>query len=199
MSRGATHLKFQSNLLVRGLALIPLMGLTLAAPLPAGAQATTKPLTPSQMVSPKLLVTRIDTNCAVFKSAIKTQKPTDVIALKTSLWRLASDSDVVAAKKTHSAYTLAEVWKQAGNYNWIHSYTAGSGGAHHATQLCFRNDGTLARVKQATTVPALDASSARSAYYNTDGSLIQKTAMFEIGDPAIAKRVKDLPYFKLLP
>ncbi len=65
--------------------------------------------------------------------------------------------------------------------------------------MCFRNDSTVARIKQAATVPSLDAAGASVAYYNTDGSLIQKTTTFEVNDPLIAKRVKDLPYFKLLP
>jgi hypothetical protein len=175
-----------------------LMGLALAATVPVVAQ-TSKPLPPSQMVSPKLLVTRIDTNCAVFKDATKSQKPTDVIALHASDWRLASHSDVAAAQKGGSAYTLAEVWKQAGNYQWVRAFTLTSSGGKHATQLCFRNDGTLARAKQASTVPSLDAAADKVAYYNTDGSLIQKTTTFEVNDPAIAKRIKDLPYYKVLP
>jgi hypothetical protein len=177
-----------------------LAGLALAATVPATAQMpTTKPLTPSQMVSPKLLVQRIDTNCAVFHSAVKTVKPTDVIALKSSDWKVMDHAAALTAEKTHTTYTLAEVWKQAGNYQWVHGYTVGSGGGHHAVQMCFRNDGTVARIKQAATVPSLDAAGASVAYYNTDGSLIQKTTTFEVNDPLIAKRVKDLPYFKLLP
>jgi hypothetical protein len=166
--------------------------------LPASAQ-TTKPLTPANSVSPHLLVTRIDTNCAVFKSAIKSQKPTRVIALHSTTWQLASDSDVAVAQKQHASYAVAEVWKQAGNDNWIRALRVGQNGGTHATQLCFRNDGTLARVKQAATFPDLDASASRVAYYNTNGSLIQRTTVFDLTDPSIAKRVKDLPYYKILP
>jgi len=183
---------------LQGTVMLSLMGLALTAAVPVTAQ-TAKPLPPSQMVSPKLLVTRIDTNCAVFKSAIKTQKPTDVIALHSTDWRLASHSELVAAENGKSAYTLAEVWKQAGNYQWVHAMTVTAGGGRHATQLCFRNDGSLSRAKQARTMPSLDSAADRGAYYNTDGSLIEKTATFEVNDPAIAKRIKELPYFKILP
>lgn len=188
-------MRLPSNALVRLLALVPLASLALAG---VARGQMTKPLTPSQKVAPSILVARIDTDCAVFKSAIKTEKPTRVVSVRTSAWTLASDADYTSAEKLH-AYTLAEVWKHAGNYVWARSHTLASGGVKHATQLCFRSDGTLARVRQATTVPALDAASARLAYYNTDGSLIRKSALFEVGDPAIAKHVENLPYFKLLP
>jgi len=170
-----------------------------AVAMSAASAQTTKPLTPANSVSPHLLVTRIDTNCAVFKSAIQSQKPTDVIALHSTTWRVASADDVTVAQRQHASYTLAEVWKQAGNYNWIRATRVGQGGAQHFTQLCFRNDGTLARVRQAASLPSLDATAARVAYYNTDGSLIQRTTVFDINDPAIAKRVRDLPYYKVLP
>lgn len=180
----------------RGLAVLSLVGLALAAA-PAAAQVT-KPLTPSQMVAPAILVARIDTDCAVFKSAIKTETPARAVSAHTSIWTLASKNDFAAAEKLN-AYTLAEAWKHDHKYVWVRAHTLATGGVRHATQLCFRNDGTLARVRQATTVPALDATSARKAYYNTDGSLIQKTAAFEVGDPTIAKRVDALPFYKLLP
>jgi hypothetical protein len=185
--------------LARGLALSSLLWLAFGTSAPvAGQTPTTKPLTPANMVSPKLLVERIDTNCVVFKSAIKTVKPTDVIAEKKT-WRLASADEASTARAHLTAYTLAEVWKQAGNYNWIRSYTVGSGGGHHAVQMCFRNDGTLARVRQGATIPALDASGSSVAYYNTDGSVIRKSATFSVNDPLIARRVRDLPYFNVLP
>jgi hypothetical protein len=187
--------RLPSNALVRLLGLVPLASLALTG---VASGQETKPLTPSQKVAPGILVARIDTDCAVFKNAIKTEKPTRAVSVRTSAWTLASDSDYAAAAKMRT-YTLAEVWKHAGNYVWARSHTLASGGVKHATQLCFRNDGTLARVRQATTVPALDAASARLAYYNTDGSLIRKSALFEMGDPAIAKHVENLPYFKLLP
>jgi len=187
----------------RALVAAAVLGLAPLCVVPATAQTPkplpTKQLTPANMVSPKLLMTRIDTNCAVFKDAMKSQKPTDVLAMKSSTYRLASTSDIETAKKSHSSFTMAEVWKQAGNYQWVRAYTAGSSGGHHAAQLCFRNDGTIARVKQSATIPSLDASGASVAYYNTDGSVIQKTTAFDMGDTLIVKRVKDLPYYKILP
>jgi hypothetical protein len=73
-------------------------------------------------------------------------------------------------------------------------------GDQRATQLCFRqSDGTLERVRQATTVPALDAASAQAAYFSSDGKLIQKMSLFEINDPAMAKNVTDLPFYSVLP
>jgi hypothetical protein len=81
--------------------------------------------------------------------------------------------------------------------NWVHSARLDDQGTQHATQLSFRNDGTLARVRQATIVPGLDAASARQAYYNTDGSLIRANS-FRVNDPAIGKRVQSLPYFNLV-
>ena len=77
--------------------------------------------------------------------------------------------------------------------------TRGAAGNEHAAQLCFRNDGSLSRVRQATTVAALDGVAVREAYYNTNGALIQKSAAFAVDDPAIYKRVRDLPFFKQLP
>jgi hypothetical protein len=165
--------------------------------LAAGAQ-TPAPLPSSQMVSPKLLVTRIDLNCAVFRNAIKSQPPKDVLLVKASTWKLASADDVVAAERTHASTTHAEVWKQAGNLVWVHWVTHGATGNRHAVQLCFRTDGTLARVKQGTTVPSLDGAAVRQAYYNTNGAVIQKSAMFSVNDPAIYKQVKDLPFFSIV-
>src|SRR5271165_3947840 len=167
----------------------------LALSLPAIAQMTTKPLTPSQMVDPQILVARIEQNCGVFHTAIQTEQPTDVM-LKTNVWNLVKDADITAAEKALSATTYAKVWKIGGNYNWIHAVTIGSKGGHNALQLCFRNDGTLARVKSATTIPALDLAGAHTAYYNTNGSLIQRTGEVSVNDPSFAMKVKSLPYYK---
>jgi hypothetical protein len=108
-----------------------------------------------------------------------------------------SEGDV--ALRTHATVTRAQVWKQAGNYVWAHWTTEDAAGNMHVDQLCFRNDGTLARVRQATTVPALDSAAVRQAYYNRDGSVIRKSAAFVVDDPAIVKRVRDLPFYNALP
>ena len=65
--------------------------------------------------------------------------------------------------------------------------------------MCFRPDGTLARVRQATTVPALDAASANAAYFNTDGSIIKKVGVIEMNDPVIQKKITSEPFYKVLP
>lgn len=48
-------------------------------------------------------------------------------------------------------------------------------------------------------MPQLDAAVSRFAYFNTDGSVIQKAAAFEVNDPVLAKKIQDEPFFKVLP
>jgi len=169
---------------------------SLAFTVPALAQ---KPLTPSQMVDPKILVARIDANCAVFRKAVETEAPSEVVRRGSSTWKVTSGPAAASAERVTHNVTYAKIWKQSGNYVWAHWVSHDSSGDQHSTQLCFRSDGTLARARQATTVPSLDAASASQAYYNTDGSLIRKSALFVLDDPAIVKRVANLPFFKLLP
>ena len=171
-------------------------GLVLGVALPALAQKPT--LAPSQMVSPGLLVTRIDTNCAVVRHAITTESAVEVVQ-RGSTWRVASVSDATVAERTHASVTYAKVWKQAGHYVWAQWITRDAQGNQHADQFCYRPDGSLARARHATTVPALDAVSVKVAYFNTDGSLIRKSATYVVDDPAVYKRVKDLPFFTTLP
>jgi hypothetical protein len=166
---------------------------------PAIAQQAAPTLPPAQMVSPQILVARIDQNCGVYHSATQTERPTDIIEVKTNVWKIVADKDIAAAEKSNSFTTYAKVWKQAGNYVWIHEVTTGAKGGRHATQLCFRTDGTVQRIRQALTIPALDTASATAAYYRSDGSLIQKTSLFEENDPAIAKKIAALPFYKNLP
>jgi hypothetical protein len=187
-----------SSHFARSFALAVCCGL-LAAPLAAQTMKT-EPVTPAQAdTSPAILVARIDQNCGVFRSAIQTEKPADVAEIKTNIWKVVSDQDILAAEKTHSFTTYAKVWKQAGNYVWVHAVTTGSAGGRHATQMCFRTNGTVMRVRQALSIPALDTASASVAYYRQDGSLIQKSKIFEENDPLIAKKVGELPFFKNLP
>jgi hypothetical protein len=172
-------------------------GVAAASAVPAAAQ-TTKPLTPSQMVSPDILVKRIDLNCQVFHSGIQTVAPTEVAAVRNASWAVVDTAHKQQVESLKDHVWIVQVWKQAGNLNWVHSARFDASGTRHATQLCFRNDGTLARVRQASTIPALDAASARQAYYNTDGSLIRASSLFEVNDPAIKKRVRALPYYNLI-
>jgi len=175
-------------------------GLALVASLPVAAQMTTKPLTPSQMVSPDLLVKRIDANCAVFHQATLSQAPTEVANINSTSWALVKTaSDASKVENMHAAVTYAKVWKQAGNLVWAHWVTAAKSGATHAVQLCFRSDGTLARVRQAGTIPALEAAGSRVGYYNTDGSLIFRDAAYAIDDPMAVKKVKSLPFYSIVP
>jgi hypothetical protein len=156
-------------------------------------------LPPAQEVSPKILVARIDQNCGVYHTATESQRPTLVAEVKTSVWKVVDENTFAMAEKTHTLITYAKVWKQAGNYVWVHEVTTGSQGGRHATQMCFRTDGTVQRIRQAANIPALDTASATAAYYRSDGSLIQKTSLFEENDPAIAKKIAALPFFKNLP
>src|SRR5271166_2271357 len=158
-----------------------LAGFAFATTVPAPAQVaqmTTKPLTPSQMVSPSILVQRIDANCAVFKSALVNTTPTEVASIHGSTWQVIDAAHKTSVENTHKSVTYAQAWKQAGNLQWVRWATFGSSGAERATQLCFRNDGTLARARQAGTLPDLDSVRIRQAYFNTDGSVIKMDSLF---------------------
>ena len=92
------------------------------------------------------------------------------------------------------------MYKQGASYAWVHAHSVDKHSKQHATQLCFRqSDGTLERVRQATTIPNLSEASAEQAYYSSDGKLIQKTRLFEENDPMIAKTIKSLPFYAVLP
>jgi hypothetical protein len=176
-----------------------LAGFAFATTVPAPAQMTTKALTPSQMVSPSILVKRIDANCAVFQQTLTSTTPTEVASVKGSTWRVIDAAHKSSVEHTHSSITYAQAWKQAGNLQWVRWATFGSSGAERATQLCFRSDGTLARARQAGTLPSLDdAVAVRQAYFNTDGSVIKKDSLFVVNDPTLYKRVRDLPFATLV-
>jgi hypothetical protein len=165
---------------------------------PAGAQMSGGSMSASQMASPKILVSRINVNCGVVRNAVKAEQPIHEV-LHSSRWKVSSDGQVALAERTHAGVTIADIWKVDGKYSWVHTRTYTSRGNLRTTQLCFRSDGTLARVRQAATIAALDGAAARQAYYNVNGSIIQQSALFEASDPAIVKSVTGLPYFKDLP
>ena len=166
---------------------------------PATAQVVpTKSLAPSQMVSPDILVARINANCGVTRNFIKTV-PAKHVVLTSSTWKLASDSDATVAERTHAAVMIADVWNQNNHYVWVHSHRVAQSGTQHASQLCFRPDGTLARVRQATSVPSLDAASASVEYVNTDGSIIRKVGVIAVNDPTIQKKITSEPFYSVLP
>jgi hypothetical protein len=144
-------------------------------------------------------VKAIDTECSAIRQAVQALKPTHVV-LANSTWKVVSDADFAVAEQTRASITLADIWKQGSNYAFVHSHSFDANGNQRATQLCFRqSDGTLERAKQATTLPDLDAAAAQVAYYGSDGTLIMKTAAFEVNDPMLAKTVKSLPFYQNLP
>jgi hypothetical protein len=141
----------------------------------------------------------IDTECNAISDAILAIKPVQLVFAKSN-WKVASDEDVAVAERTHASVTIVDVWKQGKNYAWIHSHSYDQKGNQTATQLCFRQkDGTLERARQAGTVADLNGAAAASAYYASDGTVLMKTETFEVNDPAIAKKVTALPYYKELP
>lgn len=142
---------------------------------------------------------QIDTDCNAIQNAVMALHPIHV-ALVAGQWKVLSEGDYAIAEQTHKSITFADVYKQGNNYAWVHSHSFSASGKQTATQLCFRQaDGSLERARQASTVPDLAAASAQVAYYTPDGKVIQKTALFEVNDPAIAKRVKDLAFYQVLP
>jgi len=141
----------------------------------------------------------IDTDCLAIQDAVMALQPIDLIYAK-STWKIATDAEVTVAERTKASITIANVWKQGKNYAWVHSHSWDQKGNQSATQLCFRqSDGSLERVKQAVDIPGLNGSGARVGYYASNGTLIYKVGLFEENDPAIAKKVTELPYYKQLP
>lgn len=144
-------------------------------------------------------VAQIDSECNAIQNAVMALHPVHV-ALVAGQWKVLSEGDYAVAEQTHESITFADVYKQGNNYAWVHSHSFSASGKQTATQLCFRQaDGSLERARQASTVPDLAAAAAQAAYYTADGKVIQKTALFEVDDAAIAKRVKDLAFYQVLP
>ncbi len=142
---------------------------------------------------------QIDTECNAIQDAVMALKPIRV-ASQSGKWLVVADADAMAAVQTNDKLTFADVYKQGDSYAWVHAHSINEQGTQRATQLCFRqSDGTLERVRQATTMTELSAASAEQAYYSSDGKLIQKTKLFEVNDPMIAKTIKALPFYAVLP
>lgn len=174
------------------------MKIRIVLPLAAAAIVALSALANAQSTRPAA-VTAIDTDCSAIHDAVMALKPVH-LALVKSTWQVLSDADYAVAEKTTSSVTLVDAWNQGGNYAWIHAHSFDAKGNQTATQLCFRQaDGSLERARQAKTVDDFDAASAQQAYFTSDGTLIQKTELFEVNDPAIAKKVSDLPFYKQLP
>jgi len=144
-------------------------------------------------------VKEIDTECNAIQNAVMALQPIHV-GLVSSKWVVLSDADYTAAQQQNASALFADVYKQGANFAWVHSHSADSKGNQRATQLCFRqSDGSLERARQATTIADLSGASAQQAYFASDGTVIQKTSLFEINDPAIAKTIKSLPFYAVLP
>lgn len=143
-------------------------------------------------------VAAINSECNAISLAVMALKPVHVV-LAGGTWKVMSEGQYTVAENTHTAVMFVDAYKQGKNYALIHSHTFGQNGAQRATELCFRqSDGTLERAKQAETVNALAAADA-TAYFASDGTLLEKTATFAENDPAVTKKVADLPYFSSLP
>jgi hypothetical protein len=142
---------------------------------------------------------QIDTECDAIQDAVMALHPIHV-GYQSGAWVVLSDADFAVAEKVSASIVLADVYKQGAKYAWVAVHSFDVSGKQRATQLCFRqSDGTLERARQATTVPNLAAASAQQAYFASDGTLIQKTALFQENDPQLAITIKALPFYSVLP
>jgi hypothetical protein len=142
-------------------------------------------------------VAQIDTECDAMLSAVSQTSPVSVI-LHGKQWVVLTDAQLHYLTGSLIPH-YAAVYKQGARYVYVREVSVDKYGQQHALGLCFRNDGTLARARQAQTVPKLSSETAQRGYYAADGTLIQKTPGFNEKDPTIAKNVKDLRYFSVLP
>ncbi len=153
----------------------------------------------SQMMSTGDAIKKIDTECNAIQNAVMALKPIHV-TLRSGTWYVLSDAQMAVALQTKASLTFADVWKQGSSYAWVHTHRFNASGTQRATQLCFRqSNGTLERVRQANTDPALSETSAQQAYYTSSGKLIQKTSLFAENDPMISKSIQALPFYAVLP
>jgi hypothetical protein len=142
---------------------------------------------------------QIDTECDAIQDAVMALHPIHV-AYQSGTWVVLSDADFAVAEKVGASIMLADVYKQGSKYAWVAAHSFNASGKQRATQLCFRqSDGTLERARQATAIPDLAAASVQQAYFASDGTLIQKTALFEENDPQLAKKIEALPFYSVLP
>ena len=193
------------ELLVR-LAIIPLRAynraMSKSAALFFGFLICAMPLTITAQPSGTSAVAQIDTECDAVLSATSQTTPV-VLILQGKKWVAINVADFQSAGGARNPGEgtphYAEVYKQGANYVYAREVSFDSSSQQHAQGLCFRSDGTLERARQAQNVPGLSSATAERAYYAADGTLIQKTPGFNEKDPTIAKTVKDLRYFSVLP
>jgi hypothetical protein len=145
---------------------------------------------------------QIDTACDGVLSAVSQDMPVSVI-LRGKKWVILNEAElqslVGSMNPGEGTPHYAEVYKQSARYVYAREVSIDKSGQQHALGLCFRSDGTLARARQAQNVPGLSSETAQRAYYAADGTLIQKTPGLNQNDPTIAKNVRDLRYFSVLP
>ena len=142
---------------------------------------------------------QIDTECNAIQNAVMALHPIHV-ADQSGTWVVLSDADFAVAEKVGASIVLADVYKQGSSYAWVAAHSFDASRKQRATQLCFRQSGgTLERARQATAVPDLAAASVQQAYFASDGTLIQKAALFEENDPQLAKKIEALPFYSVLP
>ena len=155
------------------------------------------PVTITAQPSGASAIAQINTECDALLSAISQTSPVSVI-LQGQKWLVLNDAELQYILRSGTPH-YAAVYKQGARYVYVREVSLDKYGRQHALGLCYRNDGTLERARQAQTIPELSSETAERAYYAADGTLIQKTPGFNENDPTIAKNLKDLRYFSVLP
>jgi hypothetical protein len=155
------------------------------------------PVTITAQSSGANAVSQIDTECDAVMSAVSQTMPVSVM-LRGKTWVVLTAAELQSAGGLGSPH-YAEVFKQGARYVYARESSFDKYSQQHSIGLCYRSDGTLERARQAQTIPELSSDKGQRAYYAADGTLIQKTPGFNEKDPTIAKNVKDLRYFSVLP
>jgi hypothetical protein len=160
------------------------------------------PVTTTAQPSGASAVAQIDTECDAILSATSQTTPVSVI-LHGKKWVILNLADVQMAGGPGNPGSgtphYAEVFKQGAHYVYAREVSFDNASQQHALGQCYRSDGTLERARQAQNIPGLSSATAQRAYYAADGTLIQKTPDFNEKDPTIAKNLKDLRYYSVLP
>jgi len=155
------------------------------------------PVTITAQPSGASAVGQINAECDALLSAISQTSPVSVI-LQGQKWVVLNDTQLQHVLQSGTPH-YAAVYKQGVRYVYAREVSLDEYGRQHALGLCYRSDGTLQRARQAQTIPELSSEKAERAYYAADGTLIQKTPGFNEKDPTVAKNLKDLRYFSVLP
>lgn len=172
-----------------------------------GLLAAAMPVAIAAQPSGVSAIAQIDTACDAMLSTVSQTSPVNVV-LDRKKWVVLNDAQLESAMQSWVGYSrtpgqgtphYAEVYKHGGRYVYVREVSFDSQSKQHALGLCYRNDGTLERARQAQNVPGLSSDAAQRAYYAADGTLIQKTPGFNEKDPTIATNVRDLRYFSVLP